>query len=249
MASVAAQTFQDFELIIVDDASADGTLEYIQALMPQIMVARPDTPIVYAQRATNGGPSAARNDGANRANGELLAFLDQDDLWEPTFLEETSRLLQEMRNTALVHTDGRIINAKNDVVRYSRNFIPPPYQGLVHLLTKGRQLVLDGCLFRKTHFDAVNGFDEKLRIWEDLDFAIRSRHYMVIHLPKLLYRNRMYGRSATGSTVPELAYAQQNIFFGKTCAQLPAGPAFTKSPALRMEHAVQRRGQISSFPE
>ena len=126
LASVAAQTFQDFELIIVDDASADGTLEYIQALIPQIMAARPDTPIVYAQRATNGGEPVARNDGANRANGELLAFLDQDDLWEPTFLEETSRLLQRNEKYSGVHTDGRIINVKNDVVRYSKNLIPPP---------------------------------------------------------------------------------------------------------------------------
>lgn len=237
LASVAAQTFQDFELIIVDDASTDGTLEYIQDLMPKIMAARPDTPIVYAQRETNGGEPVARNDGANRANGELLAFLDQDDLWEPTFLEESLRLLQEMRNTACVHTDGRIINVKNDVVRYSRNLILPPTQDLCHLLTKGRQLILDGCLFRKTHFDAVNGFDEKLRIWTDRDFAIRfSRHYGIIHLPKPLYRSRMYGRSACGSTVPELAYASRTYFLEKHAPSCRHDPRLRK--ALQYEWSM-----------
>ena len=65
LASVAAQTFQDFELIIVDDASTDGTLEYVQGNLPQIMAACPDRPVIYSQRETNGGPSAARNDGLN----------------------------------------------------------------------------------------------------------------------------------------------------------------------------------------
>ncbi|MFI5247437.1 MAG: glycosyltransferase family 2 protein, partial [Nitrospirales bacterium] len=82
--SVLAQTARDLELIVVDDASTDETARVVLRY-PQAH---------YVRRATNGGQAAARNDGARRATGLFLAFLDQDDLWKPTFLEETVPILQ-----------------------------------------------------------------------------------------------------------------------------------------------------------
>lgn len=71
--SVWAQTFTDFEVIVVDDGSTDGTWEYLQGLGAR----------VRAFRQENAGPGAARNRGAAVATGEYLAFLDSDDLWFP----------------------------------------------------------------------------------------------------------------------------------------------------------------------
>ena len=203
LVSVAAQTFQDFELIIVDDTSTDGTLEYIQEMMPQIMTARPNTPIVYAQRETNGGPSAARNDGAKRANGELLAFLDQDDLWAPTFLEETSRLLQAMeQDTAALSVDGYCINANQDIVCYLKNRetnIQYKYHSITLPLSDGYKVPIQGSLLRKEAFETIKGFDENLRTWEDRDFVIRlTQHYRVASIPKPLYSFRRYGSGWVG---------------------------------------------------
>src|SRR4051794_7242196 len=82
--SVLAQTHREFELIVVDDASSDGTGQLVQGY-PQAR---------YIRRPVNGGQAAARNEGASEAKGQFLAFLDQDDVWKPTFLEELLEVLE-----------------------------------------------------------------------------------------------------------------------------------------------------------
>lgn len=67
--SVFGQTYSDWELIIVDDASTDDTAAYVQDRLRSC-----DHPVEYIQRSVNGGPSAARNDGARVATGTFLAF-------------------------------------------------------------------------------------------------------------------------------------------------------------------------------
>ena len=74
--SVLAQTFQDFEIIVIDDGSKDKTAEIINSYGF----------LVRCIQTTNGGVSRARNLGINNALGEYIAFLDSDDLWEPTKL-------------------------------------------------------------------------------------------------------------------------------------------------------------------
>lgn len=245
LASVAAQTFRDFELIIVDDASTDGTLESIQAMMPQIMAASPDTPIIYAQRAINGGPSAARNDGAKRASGEFLAFLDQDDLWAPTFLEETSQRLQTMgEDTAALSVDGYQIDANKDIVCYLKNretniqYIQYKYHSITLLLSNGYKVPIQGSLLRKDAFETVKGFDEHLRIWEDRDFVIRlTQRYRVASIAKPLYSLRRYGGgSACANTKSELAYASRKYFLEKHAPICRQYPLLTK--ALQYEWAM-----------
>jgi glycosyltransferase involved in cell wall biosynthesis len=78
LASVAAQTYDDWEVVVADDGSADDTAARAEAAMPNAVVVR-------AER--NRGPAAARNLALERASGELVAFLDVDDLWLPRYLE------------------------------------------------------------------------------------------------------------------------------------------------------------------
>ena len=210
--SVLDQTCTDFELIIVDDASTDQTHDIIPS-HPRITCFRRDQ---------NGGPAAARNDGAKLAKGEFLAFLDQDDLWEPTFLEETLPILQAMADTACVHTDGYYVNSKNEIIGYDRTIQQP---GWVCELAKGHGLYTDGCLFRKTHFDSVKGYDEKMMILEDNDFQIRlSQKYPLHHIPKPLFRCRRYTNSACSATPVEKSLASRKYLLEKhapACQQEP----------------------------
>ena len=74
LASLAAQTYDDWELILVDDASPQDPTPHVLAHVPQARVIRLDR---------NRGPSAARNRGIEEARGRYVAFLDSDDLWEP----------------------------------------------------------------------------------------------------------------------------------------------------------------------
>jgi len=88
--SVLAQTYQDFEIIVVDDGSTDNTREVLEDYARR----HPDKMrVIYRQ--TNGGAGAARNDGIRASQGEYIAFLDSDDLYLPNRLESAVRFLDE----------------------------------------------------------------------------------------------------------------------------------------------------------
>ncbi len=202
--SVLAQTVKDFELIVVDDASTDDTAR----LVLRFPSAR------YYKRPTNGGQAVARNDGARLAKGEFLAFLDQDDLWEPTFLEETSAVLNAHPETALVHCDGYQVNERNEILEYDAAM--KHANSITQMLRGGHDMATSGSLFRKSCFDAVDGYDESLPVWEDIDLAIRLyQRFRIVHLPKPLYRHRLYGRNASRDIPSERALLGRRYFLEK----------------------------------
>jgi len=98
---VVAQTFVDFEVIVVDDGSTDTSVKIVEDYMD---------PRVRLVRQRNMGPGAARNRGIQEAHGDLLAFLDADDEWLPEYLAESVRLLDESRIRLASVTSGYIID-------------------------------------------------------------------------------------------------------------------------------------------
>jgi glycosyltransferase involved in cell wall biosynthesis len=184
--SVLAQRYQDVELIVVDDASTDETAGLVLR-SPQAF---------YFRRAENGGQAASRNDGARHAKGEYLAFLDQDDLWEPSMLEETVALMQAEPDAAVVHCDGYQVSERNEILEYDGAM--KHFATITQLLRGGHDVATSGSLFRKASFDAVGGYDQQLPIWEDIDLAIRLyQRFRLLHLPKPLYRHRLYSHNAS----------------------------------------------------
>jgi len=214
MGSVLAQTFHDVELIVVDDASTDDTGRLVLGFQQ----AR------YVRRAENGGQAAARNDGARLARGEYLAFLDQDDLWEPTFLEETLATLRTNPNAAVVHCDGYQVNEHNAILYYDHAMMN--LFSITQVLRGGHDVATSGALFRRTCFDAVEGYDDQLSIWEDIDLAIRLyQQFSIVHLPKPLYRHRLYARNASRDIPSERALLGRQRFLEKYSAICSPGSA------------------------
>jgi glycosyltransferase involved in cell wall biosynthesis len=168
--SVLAQEFTDFELIVVDDGSTDGTAELLEAYRPKVRLLR----------QANRGVSAARNRGIAAARGELIAFLDSDDLWLPKKLSTQVEFFR-------VHPDALIVQTEECWVRKGRRVNP----GKRHRKLSGMifEPSLDLCLVspsavmvRRELFDRVGLFDEGLPACEDYDLWLRVGCCMPIHL-------------------------------------------------------------------
>ena len=210
--SVLAQSFTDHEIIVVDDASTDRTDALVQSF-PQVR---------YVRHASNAGQAAARNTGAQLAQGPFLAFLDQDDLWEPEFLEQTLAILEPAAEAALVHCDGYQVNERNEILEYDAAM--KHHASITQLLRGGHDAATSGSLFRKRWFDAVGGYDANLSIWEDIDLAIRLyQPQRFIHLAQPLYRHRLYGHNASRDIPSLRALEGRRRFLDKHAAACPPG--------------------------
>jgi len=167
--SVLAQTFKDFEVIVINDGSPD-TDEFergLQAYMSRIVYLKQD----------NQGPSAARNLGILRARGEYLAFLDADDLWFPEYLHEQMKLFKQKPPLDLVYSDAlQYYSCMADGVPYSHDC---PSRGPVtfeSLLTEECQIPTSAAIVRKQVVQDAGLFDEALWRSEDYDLWLRIAH-------------------------------------------------------------------------
>lgn len=171
IASVTAQHEADFELIVVDDGSDDGTWEELREGELAAALARMPQGCVKLVRQENRGPAAARNHGATLAAGEYLAFLDSDDLWMP------GKLARQLDYFAK-HPHLRIAQTQELWLREGRRVNP----GRRHRKLQGQffEAALRTCLIspsavmmRADLFTALGGFDPRLAACEDYDLWLR----------------------------------------------------------------------------
>ena len=168
--SVQAQTFEDWKLIVVDDASTDNTEEVVSSFA--------DSRVRYYRHQANRGGSVARNTGIQRARGEYIAFLDSDDEWLPNKLEKQVQVFENSKpTTGLVFTG--MVHLFCDSQRVS---IPPKHRGDLtrNLLIRNVVGSSSTSIVRKNVFDQVGGFDERLPARQDIDMWLRiSKQYSI----------------------------------------------------------------------
>jgi glycosyltransferase involved in cell wall biosynthesis len=193
--SVFAQTFADYEAIVINDGSPD-TEDLERAL------ARFIDRINYLKQE-NRGASAARNTGVRAARGELIAFLDADDLWLPNYLNEQITFIQE-RDCDLVCADAEVFgDISHEEQSYMESLMPgSPSTGdvtFLGLLSAEQSLITSGVVVRRELVIQAGLFDEALRNSQDFDLWLRlARHgtRMAYQRQNLLrYRSRDHSLS------------------------------------------------------
>lgn len=177
--SVLAQTYHDFELIIIDDGSTDNTRSVIEDF--------DDDRIVYIKHEQNKGVAAARNTGIATVKGKYIAFLDSDDQWMPGKLASQIDILANTTPDIGVVVSGYIwIKGSNKVYlpeqHYVRQYLNEPSSGVSVILT-----LLQTSLVKKECFEKVGLFDEQLRTSSDTEMIIRlARHYTYLYVEEPL---------------------------------------------------------------
>lgn len=168
--SVLAQSYPAFEIIVVDDASKDGTKEILDTQYAGR--------IVYIQKLFNSGSSAARNSGMDAARGDYIAFLDADDVWHKDKLMLVNTILQSKPNIHLFYhpfTQENIMNKRlpEDIVVYKLPFIK---------LLPGN-IIATSCAVIKN--DPKFRFESTMRYTEDFDLWLRIGYKYKIYFVKI----------------------------------------------------------------
>lgn len=162
--SVLNQTYQNFEILVIDDHSTDNT--------PKLISEIDDIRVHYIRLVQNQGAPVARNIGLKKAKGELVAFLDSDDEWHQTKLEKQIGVFaQSNSNLGVVYTGLKIIN----VTKKSETIITPTKRGKIteHLLTQNYLGTTSSVVIKKEILNYVGGFDLSFTSCQDWDLFIR----------------------------------------------------------------------------
>ena len=182
--SVFLQTYDDVEIVLIDDGSTDDSDRRIRPFLS-------DKKLTYI-RQKNRGQANAKNTGIKHARGEFIAFLDADDLWETTKLEKQIPLFSNDK-TGVVYSragyidkDGRPLN-----ITLKGKYLRPKSGNVTTFLFLDNFIPFSSSIVRKQCLDMFNGFDESLEMGIDWDLWLRiSTQYAFdfIDEPLLIYR-------------------------------------------------------------
>lgn len=183
--SVQAQTYADWELVVIDDGSSDATPDVVKPLLS-------DARIRY-HRSDRLGQPRAKNLGLRFSRGELIAYLDADDAWRETKLERQVALMQANPRAGVCYT-GRVLMDEQGRLSSAPPHPQPRSLGGEGGLTRmflNNFVCFSSVMVRRSVFDHVGGFDPGLDLAIDYDQWLRvAKHYAFVGLddPLVLYR-------------------------------------------------------------
>ena len=236
MESVLAQTYTDWEIIIVDDGSTDSTQDVLSPYMNRIRY-------VWQE---NKGRSAARNHGIRLAQGELIAFLDADDVWLLDKLERQVVALDNHDQAVLVCGPAQNIDASGQPI----SFWGSPYMGRLGVEVElhhhdsemlfGSSIIPSTVIVRREALDQSGLFDTHLSLGEDWELWLRlARIGPFVHIPQALSQFRAYSwEREVRKRASDYLVAQYTYGIEKTAAADPERfPTLLRDQALAKVYA------------
>jgi len=201
--SVMSQTFRDYELVIVDDGSTDGTREECKRYLVD--------PRVRYIHQENRGLAGARNRGIGASSGKYICFLDDDDVWRRDKLEKQLEFIQlELKNLGqwgLVFTWIELIDAAGKIIGYRGHH----QKGSIHSsLFYGNTIdAPSSVMVKREVFEKVGLFDEFFRKCQDWDMWLRiSKEYLIFPLKEYLVKYREHQNSISAKNEEVFFYEQ-----------------------------------------
>ena len=214
IASVLNQTYTNYEIIVIDDGSTDHTVELLEPYRDKIHY-------IYQE---NQGVSAARNQGIALAKGELIAFLDADDIFMAHKLEKQVAIFEQQPDLGIVNSGFRLIKEDGEFITDIKRWETIP-ELTIETWILHQPVLPSAMMFRKQWLEKVNGFDTRWFSSEDVDLVFRliAQGCRGVWLSEVTIYYRRHNRSATWKNSLKQARnseAMEANFFA--CQDVPA---------------------------
>lgn len=201
--SVVGQRYSNWELIVIDDGSTDGTVDFIRSHYGS------DARIkVFSQ--PNTGQSEARNAAIEKSQGDFIAFLDSDNIWRSDRLEEGVALLMQYPHVGLCYSDETFIDINGDLLACEnmRRYSGKVFSRLIvdNFITLNTVLLRKSILPGPRPFSASNHLDEDYELW--LDLSVKNDFF---YIPKALVAYRVEGARVSDHFMDRLSANERTI--------------------------------------
>ncbi len=203
--SLVAQTFPDFELLVVDDGSTDNTEEIVRRFSPQFRNC------IYLKKAHT-GPADSRKIAVQTVTGTHVASIDSDDLWSPDYLAAVAGSFESNPNAELLFCDGFHVQDDGTVMRAVMPRTPPPSPGRIRstleLFTLFNNFCPTGMVFTKSLYERAGPFDVRygFGLCDDVDWVARALIVGAysVRIDRKLFLHRIHGSNLTTDPTPFL---------------------------------------------
>jgi len=200
--SILTQTYTDFELIVVDNLSEDGTYEFVNGI--------PDPRVRYFRNANHGVIAVNRNYGIRQARGKYVAFCDDDDLWRADKLEQQVKLLEQHVEVALCYTQAESFQGDN-ILAARMNRRQARANHFFQLL-RGNFFPNSSVLIRRRVFRELGMLTEDASLREDYEMWLRiAKRHRLMGIEASLIRYRVHPSNVAGNRAAETLRAIRTV--------------------------------------
>lgn len=191
--NVLSQTYENIEVIVVDDCSSDNSLNEIKKVK--------DDRLLYITSDMHRGANACRNAGVKASHGEYIAFQDSGTFWKKDKLEKQLNRLRESPDAALVYCIIKIDKEEESVCEPEESLeLCYKEERCAEKLAHGNIIDTPTIMLTRQCFQEVGGFDEELLRWQDYDFVIRVvSNYRIVIVNEILAETKNYANSITAN--------------------------------------------------